>query len=82
MAQIGHGGRRIKSACVQSSPSLAPYPEAEHIRLSAHAVVMTFLHIIGQMDWRLMAQSPKAYGVTIGENEVNTLQVSTCPHAS
>lgn len=86
MAQIGHGGRRIKSVCVQRSPSPAPYAEAEHSRPSLPilyvAAFTTLLHIIGQMDWMLMAQNLKAYSVTTGEGEVITVQVPTSPHAS
>lgn len=40
-----------------------------HQALTAHGlgtIFLTFLHISGQMGWKLMAQNSKAYSVTRG----------------
>lgn len=43
-----------------------------HQALTVHALVAVFqtlLHIVGQMVWRWVAQTPKAYSVTSREGE-------------
>lgn len=54
-----------------------------HQALTAHGlgtIFLTFLHISGQMGWKLMAQNSKAYSVTRGGGgEVITLK-SHQPH--
>lgn len=49
-----------------------PMQRGTHQALTVHALVAVFqtlLHIVGQMVWRWVAQTPKAYSVTSREGE-------------
>lgn len=55
-----------------------------HQALTAHGlgtIFLTFLHISGQMGWKLMAQNSKAYSVTPRGGGGDNFEVTPTPHA-